>query len=173
MDNFCDEQKNMECNIREIKIRNFHWVPCKVPAVTTHVYSCRHLHSSSLSLRDLALSLSRAPRTPHLSLWCWLYRYDNITVVTTVYQKHPVVQVIKILTTFSHETVNLANIVVWTKCTRAGSIRFRWCEMFDRLRRFLKLYRVNKLKWKRCWLHTQHLTSCEIYGAIYTVYSWL
>ena len=24
MDNFCDEQKNMECNIREIKIRNFH-----------------------------------------------------------------------------------------------------------------------------------------------------
>ena len=24
LDNFCDEQKNMECNIREIKIRNFH-----------------------------------------------------------------------------------------------------------------------------------------------------
>ena len=24
MDNFCDEQKNMECNIREIKIRNFY-----------------------------------------------------------------------------------------------------------------------------------------------------
>ena len=24
MYNFCDEQKNMECNIREIKIRNFH-----------------------------------------------------------------------------------------------------------------------------------------------------
>ena len=65
MDNFCDEQKNMECNIREIKIRNFHWVPCKVPVVATHVYCCRHLHSSSLSLRDLALSLSRHA---HLSL---------------------------------------------------------------------------------------------------------
>ena len=70
MDNFCDEQKNMECNIREIKIRKFPLSPMLSPS---GCHSCVWLQASPLvftnvaaGTEELALSLSRHA---HLSLW--------------------------------------------------------------------------------------------------------
>ena len=73
MDNFCDEQRNMECNIREIKNRKCNRItmlrasscPSRVwmqasPLNFTNVAACTE---------ELALSLSRAPHTPYIYLY--------------------------------------------------------------------------------------------------------
>ena len=73
MDNFCDEQENMECYIREIKNRKCNRITM-LRASSCH--SCVWMQVSSVNFtnvaagtEELALSLSRAPHTPHIYLY--------------------------------------------------------------------------------------------------------
>ena len=72
MDNFCDEQGNMECNIREIKNRKCNRITM---LRVSSCPSCVWMQASPLNFtnvaactEELALSLF-TPHTAHLSLW--------------------------------------------------------------------------------------------------------
>ena len=82
MDYFCDEQRNMECNIREIKNRKCNRITM---LRASSCPSCVWMQASQLNFtnvaactEELALSLSRAPFTPHIYLYvCYLFFEKN------------------------------------------------------------------------------------------------